>query len=689
MPNGSLYDFLHVGHDPSLTAVELAKIAYGVVIGMNFLHQNNVIHRDLKSPNILLDQDKLPRICDFGFARVLKPDPMTKLIGTPQWMAPEIVKNERSNERVDVYSYGVVLWEMLTGQIPFAGQSAFQIVYALTVDGLSLVFPEEAPEALVRLIQSCCNRNPAKRPSFQAILKRFDGTFPECTSPEFEAFRLSIPLRPPLKVAGPKSATHPPIPRGSMIPLGTPSPLSAEVCRNLNILREDDTAAIAGAVMFFEDFEDLPQLSDPQLWQVFLPFYLRTELFEVRVADLILKFARVSSILLTIAHVPDLHTYVHPKTLDLFLYVVSIVPNCIFEASRAELKAFALRKGTSESLKSIILLCKLCALPVLGPEILDFFRSMAADFADEVGGHLLLRQIFVDHIQNSTPEELPINLVELYFRSKIDENVITAYHCIFVLGLSYDFVMPDMLNSHLASGGMLSDCASDLIRRHRELAVASGLIEACMVSASDKALLLLCDIAASDPRPVVECASRWLSTTKSHAVRWLPLLLVISQDRENAEGLVENRLLSPFISEVLKYGATDTFAAVCCFLKRVEVTQLFWKQLDRAAIFHLLSQKLKMTTEPFALKLAAEAFGKLATVNFSTGFGGVVRFMLKKLIESKEAAVECVIALGALVKHKELKAVFRLFHAHQALEQFQSELELTETIAFINQSLKL
>jgi hypothetical protein len=361
---------------------------------------------------------------------------------------------------------------------------------------------------------------------------------------------------------------------------------------------------------------------------------------------------------------------------------------CIGEGSRNQLKVFAARKGTSESLKSIILLCKLCAVIAVAPEVVAFFRSIAADFADEIGGHLLLRQIFVEHIQNATIGEPPIDLVQLYFNSRIDENAIAAYHCIFVANISCDFVSPDQLDRHLRSGGQLSECASDLIRRHRELAVADTLIDACMVAASDKAILLLCDIAATDPRAVVECAPRWLSATKGHAVRWLPLLLVISQERDCAQALVQHRGLSPFISEALKYGAADAFAAICCFLNRVEISKPFWQQLDKAAIFHLLSQKLKTAVEPLALKLAAEAFAKLAAVSYSSGFGVVVRFLLKKASEVREATDACVLALGELVKHDELKSVFRLFNAVETLEPFQAEPNIAETVMFIGESLK-
>lgn len=87
------------------------------------------MHCDLKSQNILLSEDWNVKICDFGLARYKEKflkDNHGK-IGTPHWMAPEILRGEKYEEAADVYSFGVILWEMLTGDIPFMGRSIAQI----------------------------------------------------------------------------------------------------------------------------------------------------------------------------------------------------------------------------------------------------------------------------------------------------------------------------------------------------------------------------------------------------------------------------------------------------------------------------------------------------------------------------------------------------------------------------------
>ena len=94
-----------------------------------YLHKKKILHCDLKSQNILLGEDWSVKICDFGLARYKERyvrDNYGK-VGTPHWMAPEILRGEPYQEPADVFSFGVILWEMLTGNIPFVGRSVSQI----------------------------------------------------------------------------------------------------------------------------------------------------------------------------------------------------------------------------------------------------------------------------------------------------------------------------------------------------------------------------------------------------------------------------------------------------------------------------------------------------------------------------------------------------------------------------------
>ncbi|EAY17062.1 TKL family protein kinase [Trichomonas vaginalis G3] len=107
IPNNSLFNNLHGKENAlQLTPTEFNIIAFGIAVGMSYLHANKTIHRDLKSQNVLIDDRKYPIICDFGSSKNTDLSlTMTGQGGTPSYMAPEFLQNEKYDEKVDVYSY--------------------------------------------------------------------------------------------------------------------------------------------------------------------------------------------------------------------------------------------------------------------------------------------------------------------------------------------------------------------------------------------------------------------------------------------------------------------------------------------------------------------------------------------------------------------------------------------------------
>lgn len=107
-----------------------------IATGMQYLHNEwKIIHRDLKSPNILVDGNNTLKICDFGSLYTFNQTYMQSLVmscvGTSQWMSPEMLKNEPCNEKCDVWSYAVVIWELLVQEVPYKNISSMAVMFGV------------------------------------------------------------------------------------------------------------------------------------------------------------------------------------------------------------------------------------------------------------------------------------------------------------------------------------------------------------------------------------------------------------------------------------------------------------------------------------------------------------------------------------------------------------------------------
>ncbi|XP_064207814.1 mitogen-activated protein kinase kinase kinase 11-like [Anguilla rostrata] len=159
----------------------LVNWAVQIARGMLYLHSEAivpVIHRDLKSNNILLAQaienermeGKTLKITDFGLAREWHKTTKMSAAGTYAWMAPEVIKSSTFSKGSDVWSYGVLLWELLTGEVPYRGIDGLAVAYGVAVNKLTLPIPSTCPEPFAQLMAECWDQDPHHRPSFATIL---------------------------------------------------------------------------------------------------------------------------------------------------------------------------------------------------------------------------------------------------------------------------------------------------------------------------------------------------------------------------------------------------------------------------------------------------------------------------------------------------------------------------------------
>ncbi|RWR82765.1 Protein kinase domain-containing protein [Cinnamomum micranthum f. kanehirae] len=173
LPRGSLYRLLH---RPSIQLDEKRRLrmALDVAKGMNYLHTSHptIVHRDLKSSNLLVDKNWVVKVCDFGLSRLKHHTFLSSksTAGTPEWMAPEVLRNEQSNEKCDIYSFGVILWELATMRMPWSGMNPMQVVGAVGFQNRRLEIPKEVDPMVAKIICDCWQSDPTLRPSFAQLL---------------------------------------------------------------------------------------------------------------------------------------------------------------------------------------------------------------------------------------------------------------------------------------------------------------------------------------------------------------------------------------------------------------------------------------------------------------------------------------------------------------------------------------
>ncbi|EHH59586.1 hypothetical protein EGM_09731, partial [Macaca fascicularis] len=163
----------------------LVNWAVQVARGMNYLHNGApvpIIHRDLKSINILILEaienhnlaDTVLKITDFGLAREWHKTTKMSAAGTYAWMAPEVIRLSLFSKSSDVWSFGVLLWELLTGEVPYREIDALAVAYGVAMNKLTLPIPSTCPEPFARLLEECWDPDPHGRPDFGSILKRLE-----------------------------------------------------------------------------------------------------------------------------------------------------------------------------------------------------------------------------------------------------------------------------------------------------------------------------------------------------------------------------------------------------------------------------------------------------------------------------------------------------------------------------------
>ncbi|PRP84155.1 putative leucine-rich repeat receptor-like protein kinase [Planoprotostelium fungivorum] len=170
---GSLLEYLRVNE---CELEDKMKFMEEIALGMQHLHKEKIIHRDLATRNILLNRHCEAKVADFGLSREQENTDEAgqthSFVGPVKWMSPEAIRDRKYSIKSDVFSYGVVMWEILEATEPWAGESAISVAIRVTANRERLTTPTECPPSLADIMTACWLEEPNDRPDFAQIGNR-------------------------------------------------------------------------------------------------------------------------------------------------------------------------------------------------------------------------------------------------------------------------------------------------------------------------------------------------------------------------------------------------------------------------------------------------------------------------------------------------------------------------------------
>ena len=583
IPNGSLYDALQ-NSQRKLDGTEKTIIALGIACGMARLHSLGIIHRDLKSLNILLDINNYPRICDFGISRFKqdKTSNVTQQIGTPHWMAPEMFSTNDYTNAVDIYAYAILLWEILCEETPFKGFSALQIMNAVCEKNQRPAIPPNTPPNLQKVIQLCWNKDPAKRPPFDKIFKIFKNhkaSFPGCDDArvdaalrEIEASAQAFKTRG-LVLSGNPSKPMPPIDQTLCAPSAKPSleTVYSIVRTGKSQLIEAQLRLLNGSTcsLYFESvWRVLSTVGQPQILRPALIGILKLIVMN---QDCLAEFVR-RNLFMSLPYDSEENKSI---SLSILLPVFERHPKVVTN----ELVAQLLPLIQTHAIKIARLFSIYCNsfAEVDNPwKISDVFIIKAKEFIAGGAAVPMMETLYSLNTKYDVFREGRLNnclqIFALCLSSKNMDTVITAYQCLTGLQVPALDLDPNLLAAH-AQIPQLQICVIQLIATTQVKKATASLVQVVLNSlgASSAALQALGRLAAIAPKEIFDAHAIWLDSKLiiDDQIRIILTLMLMPELRAYVANLGE---LVPVLQRAVVSKELEIVNAVSTLIRKLPLT---------------------------------------------------------------------------------------------------------------------
>lgn len=182
MGGGSCLDLLALG---TLSEAQVATIMKELLFGLDFLHNEGKLHRDIKAANILLNNDGKVKLADFGVSAQLTnlKSQRHTFVGTPYWMAPEVIEQNGYDFKADIWSLGITAWELLHGKVPLGEVHHMKVLFRIPKEPAPRLQGNQYSREYKDFVHCCLQKDPEKRPSAGQLLKhKFIKSAPKVSS---------------------------------------------------------------------------------------------------------------------------------------------------------------------------------------------------------------------------------------------------------------------------------------------------------------------------------------------------------------------------------------------------------------------------------------------------------------------------------------------------------------------------